>query len=169
MLFQLFAAAGFLIIPSASAQSVVYRNEEFGTYYYSIEQVDACGTTFKDPNSGGVMCSSATILSLDQMNTNPYVDMNNTQPREIPRLCSGKKVIDSINGQQFDIAAFIGDGCQRCGVGSSSSPIWDTEGAPGLDFSYTILSKLSEGSACSDGHVAISWKFLDIGRRVSHN
>ena len=90
MLFQLFVAAGFLITPSASAQSVIYSNEEFGTYYYNAEQVDAWGTTFKDPNSGGVMCSSA-ILSLDQVNTNPYVDMNNTQLRETPRLYCGQK------------------------------------------------------------------------------
>lgn len=91
MLFQLFAEAGFLITPSASAQSVIYSNEEFGTYYYDIEQVDACGTTFKDPNSGGVMCSSATILSLDQMNTNPYVAMNNTRQEKFPGCTAVKK------------------------------------------------------------------------------
>ncbi|KAJ5318602.1 hypothetical protein N7476_005022 [Penicillium atrosanguineum] len=161
MLLQLFAAAGFLVIPSASAQSVIHSGKGFGTYYYDIEQVDACGTNFEDPNSGGVMCSSATLLSLDQMNTNYVVAMNNTQLGENPSLYCGKKVIVSINGQRSDMALFIGDGCQRCGVGSSLSTIWNAEGAPGLDFSYTVLSKLSEGSACSDGHVAVSWEILD--------
>ncbi|KAJ5117570.1 NACHT nucleoside triphosphatase [Penicillium atrosanguineum] len=95
------------------------------------------------------------------MNTNYVVAMNNTQLGENPSLYCGKKVIVSINGQRSDMALFIGDGCQRCGVGSSLSTIWNAEGAPGLDFSYTVLSKLSEGSACSDGHIAVSWEILD--------
>jgi hypothetical protein len=157
----LFAIAGFLVTSSASAQSVIDNGEGFGTYYYDIEQVNACGTTFEDQNKGGVMCSSATLLSLDQMDTNYVVAMNNTQLREDPSLYCGKKVAVSINGQPSDMALFIGDGCYRCGLGSSSNNEWNAEGAPGLDFSYTVLSRLSEGSACKDGHIALSWEILD--------
>lgn len=161
VMLPLLATTGFLVTSSASAQTVIDSGEGFGTYYYDIEQVNACGTTFEDQNKGGVMCSSATLLSLDQMDTNYVVAMNNTQLREDPSLYCGKKVTVSINGQPSDMALFIGDGCQRCGLGSSSSTTWNAEGAPGLDFSYTVLSKLSEGSACNDGHVAISWEVLD--------
>lgn len=161
MMFPAVAAAGFLFTLSASAQSIISSGDGFGTYYYDIGQVDACGTTFANQNQGGVMCSSATLLSLDQINSDYVVAMNSTQLGEDLTLYCGKKVIISVNGQRSDMQLFIGDGCQRCGIGSSSSNTWNAEGSPGLDFSYTVLNKLSGGNACSEGHVAISWEILD--------
>jgi hypothetical protein len=161
MMFQSTIAAGLLFTLGASAQSVIYSGQGFGTYYYDIEQVDACGTTFEYQNEGGVMCSSDTLLSLDQMNTDYVVAMNNTQIGADPSLYCGKRVVVSVNGQQSDLPLIIGDGCQRCGTGSSSSDTWNPEGAPGLDFSYTVLNELSRGNACNDGHIAISWEILD--------
>jgi hypothetical protein len=160
-MFQSTAAAGLLFALGVSAQSVIYSGQGFGTYYYDIDQVDACGTTFEYQNQGGVMCSSETLLSLNQMNTNYIVAMNNTQLGADPSLYCGKRVVVSVNGQQSDLQLFIGDGCQRCGTGSSSSDTWNAEGAPGLDFSYTVLDQLSGGSACNDGHMSISWEILD--------
>lgn len=160
MMFQATAAAGLLFALGASAQSTISSGQGFGTYYYDIDQVDACGTSFENQNQGGVMCSSATLLSLDQMNTNYVVAMNNSQLRADPSLC-GKKVVVTVNGQQSDLPLFIGDGCQRCATGPSSSDTWNAEGAPGLDFSYSVLDQLSGGSACNDGHIEISWEILD--------
>ncbi|GLI82123.1 hypothetical protein PoHVEF18_010524 [Penicillium ochrochloron] len=161
MMFQSTAAAGLLLAIGASAQSVISSGQGFGTYYYDIDQVDACGTTFEYQNQGGVMCSSETLLSLNQMDTNYIVAMNNTQLGADPSQYCGKRVVVSVNGQKSDLQLFIGDGCQRCGTGSSSSDTWNAEGAPGLDFSYTVLDQLSGGSACNDGHMSISWEILD--------
>lgn len=161
MMFQSTAAAGLLLAIGASAQSVISSGQGFGTYYYDIDQVDACGTTFEYQNQGGVMCSSETLLSLNQMDTNYIVAMNNTQLGADPSLYCGKRVVVSVNGQPSDLQLFIGDGCQRCGTGSSSSDTWNAQGAPGLDFSYTVLDQLSGGSACNDGHMSISWEILD--------
>ncbi|KAJ5380206.1 uncharacterized protein N7496_002634 [Penicillium cataractarum] len=161
MMFQSTAAAGLLFTLGASAQSVISSGQGFGTYYYDIDQVDACGTTFEYQNQGGVMCSSETLLSLNEMDTNYVVAMNNTQLRADPSQYCGKKVVVTVNGQKSDLQLFIGDGCQRCGTGSSTSDTWNSEGAPGLDFSYSVLDQLSGGSACNDGHVSISWEILD--------
>lgn len=160
-MFQSTVAAGLLFTLGASAQSVISSGQGFGTYYYDIEQVDSCGTTFEYQNEGGVMCSSETLLSLDQMDTNYIVAMNNTQLGADPSKYCGKKVVVSVNGQQSDLQLFIGDGCQRCGTGSSTSDTWNAEGAPGLDFSYSVLDQLSGGSACNDGHISISWEIVD--------
>lgn len=161
MMFQSTAAAGLLFALGASAQSVISSGQGFGTYYYDIDQVDACGTTFEYQNQGGVMCSSETLLSLDQMDTNYVVAMNNTQLGADPSKYCGKKVVVTVNGQKSDLQLFIGDGCQRCGTGSSTSDTWNAEGAPGLDFSYSVLDQLSGGSACNDGHMSIEWEILD--------
>ncbi|KAJ9481558.1 hypothetical protein VN97_g11914 [Penicillium thymicola] len=161
MKFYSTAAVSLLLTVGTSARSIIHSGQGFGTYYYDIDQIDSCGTTFEYQNQGGVMCSSATLLSLDQMDTNYVVAMNNTQLGTDPSMYCGKRVVVSVNGQQSDLQLFIGDGCQRCGLGSSISDIWNAEGAPGLDFSYTVLDKLSGGNACNAGHVAISWKILD--------
>ncbi|KAF4766276.1 hypothetical protein HAV15_010647 [Penicillium sp. str.  len=161
MRLQSTAAVSLLFTVGTSARSIIHSGQGFGTYYYDIGQVDHCGTTFEYQNKGGVMCNSAALLSLDQMNTNYVVAMNNTQLGTAPSVYCGKRVVVSVNGQQSDLQLFIGDGCQRCGVGSSLSDIWDAEGAPGLDFSYTVLNELSGGNACKAGHVAISWEILD--------
>lgn len=144
-----------------AARSIIDRGEGFGTYYYDIEQVDSCGTTFQYQNKGGLRCSPTTLLSLDQIHTNHVVAMNNTQLGMDLSLYCGKRVVVFVNGKQSDLQLLIGDGCERCGVGSSSSNIWDAEGAPGLDFSYTVLDKLSNGDACNTCHLVISWEILD--------
>jgi hypothetical protein len=161
MRFHSRAAVSLLLTVGTSARSIIHSGQGFGTYYYDIEQVNSCGTTFENQNKGGVMCSSATLLSLDKMNTDYVVAMNNTQLGTDPSRYCGKRVIVSVNGQQSDLQLFIGDGCQRCGLGSSVSDIWNAEGAPGLDFSYTVLDKLSGGNACNAGYIAISWEILD--------
>ncbi|KAH8700966.1 hypothetical protein BGW36DRAFT_261986, partial [Talaromyces proteolyticus] len=155
------AAGGLFLAAGTSGQSTIASGEGFGTYYYDIQQVDACGTSFEYQNQGGVMCNSQSLLSLDQMNTNYVVAMNNSDIRADPSKYCGKKVVVTVNGQQSDMPLFIGDGCQRCATGSASSDTWDAQGAPGLDFSYSVLNELSGGSACDDGHVAISWEILD--------
>ncbi|CAG8344663.1 unnamed protein product [Penicillium salamii] len=161
MRLQPMAAVSLLLTVGTSARSVIDSGQGFGTYYYDIEQVDSCGTTFQYQNKGGLMCSPTTLLSLDEISTNHVVAMNNTQLGMDLFMYCGKRVVVSINGRQSDLQLFIGDGCQRCGLGSSVSDIWKAEGAPGLDFSYTVLNELSGGNACDTGHYAISWEILD--------
>ncbi|OBT60042.1 hypothetical protein VE03_10547, partial [Pseudogymnoascus sp. 23342-1-I1] len=43
---------------------------------------------------------------------------------------------------------------------STTSDTWEAAGAPGLDFSYSVLNELS-GSACADGHIDITWDIVD--------
>jgi hypothetical protein len=157
---QFFAAAGLLLATKASAQSTIFSGSGFGTYYYDMEQVKACGTDFEYQNMGVVECSPQVGLTLDDINSNYIVAMNNTQLSEDMSKYCGKKVIVSVNGQPSDLPLFIGDGCQRCGTGSSSDDTWNAQGAPGLDFSYSVLSELS-GDACTDGHAAITWEIVD--------
>ncbi|KAJ6037917.1 hypothetical protein N7499_004101 [Penicillium canescens] len=125
------AAVSLLLTVGTSARSIIHSGQGFGTYYYDIEQIDSC------------------------------VAMNNTQLGADPSMYCGRRVVVSVNGQQSDLQLFIGDGCQRCGLGSSVSDIWNAEGAPGVDFSYTVLDKLSGGNACNAGHLAISWEIID--------
>lgn len=160
MKFQYTAAAGLFAL-GAAADSTIASGEGFGTYYYDIKEVDACGTSFSSQNQGGVMCSSETLLSLDKMNSNYVVAMNNSQIRSDPSKYCGKKVVVTVNGKKSDMPLFIGDGCQRCADGSAGSDTWNAQGAPGLDFSYSVLNELTGGSACDDGHAAISWEILD--------
>ncbi|CRG89969.1 hypothetical protein PISL3812_07009 [Talaromyces islandicus] len=159
MKFQYTAAAGIFALGAAA--DTIASGEGFGTYYYDIKQVDACGTSFKYQNQGGVMCSSQTLLSLDEMNTNYVVAMNNSQLGSDPSKYCGKKVVVTVNGKKSDMPLFIGDGCQRCATGSSESATWNAQGAPGLDFSYSVLNELTGDSACDSGHAAISWEILD--------
>ncbi|QKX53862.1 uncharacterized protein TRUGW13939_00942 [Talaromyces rugulosus] len=158
---QYTAAAGLLFALGAAADSTIASGEGFGTYYYDIKQVDACGTSFSSQNQGGVMCSSETLQSLDMLNTNYIVAMNNSQLRSDPSKYCGKKVVVTVNGKKSDMPLFIGDGCERCATGSSTSDTWNAQGAPGLDFSYSVLDELTGGSACETGHSAISWEILD--------
>lgn len=153
--------AGLLMVLGVYGQNTIYTGSGFGTYYYDVQQIDACGTSFEYQNMGGVHCSLETTLSLTQINSNYLVAMNNTQlSSDMPLYC-GKKVIVSINGQPSDLPLFIGDGCERCGTGSATATSWDSLGAPGLDFSYEVLNELSRGAACADGHINISWEIVD--------
>ncbi|KFY12507.1 hypothetical protein V491_06766 [Pseudogymnoascus sp. VKM F-3775] len=157
---QIIAAAGLLFTYGAYAQDTISKGSGFGTYYYDIEQVEACGTSFANQNQGTVMCSHISTLPLTEINSNYVVAMNNTElGADLAQYC-GKKVIVTVDGKQSDLPFFIGDGCQRCGTGSSNSQTWDAQGAPGLDFSYSALNELS-GSACNDGHIEISWEIVD--------
>lgn len=144
----------------ANAQETIYSGSGFGTYYYDITQVEACGTDFAAQNEGPVECSFSTALSLDQINSDYVVAMNHSQLVGDMALYCGKKVIVSVNGVASTLPLFIGDGCQRCGTGSASNDVWNPEGAPGLDFSYSVLNELS-GSACTDGHISITWEIVD--------
>ena len=157
---SLIAAAGLFYASRVYSQDTIYSGTGFGTYYYDVEQLNACGNDFGPQNEGPVECSFSTALSLDQVNSQYLVAMNHSQlVGDIATYC-GKRVIVSVNGVPSSLPLFIGDGCQRCGTGSSSSDSWDPNGAPGLDFSYSVLSELSS-SACSDGHISISWEIVD--------
>src|SRR5882757_6005375 len=91
-------AAGLLFASSALAQSTLYSGQGFGTYYYDVEQVQACSNDFGPQNEGPVECSMSTALSLDQINSNYIVAMNHTQlVGDIGTFC-GKRVIVSVNG-----------------------------------------------------------------------
>jgi hypothetical protein len=142
------------------AQNTIYSGAGFGTYYYDVEQVQACGTDFSNQNLGAVECSLSTAVSLDDLNSNYVVAMNHSQLVTDMALYCGKRVIVSVNGVPSDLPLFIGDGCERCGTGSSSSTTWNANGAPGLDFSYSVLSELSS-EACDAGHIDISWEIVD--------
>ncbi|OBT46496.1 hypothetical protein VE00_03310 [Pseudogymnoascus sp. WSF 3629] len=157
---QIIAAAGLLFSSRAYAQQSLNEGSGFGTYYFDVEQIETCGTSFAAQNQGGVMCSHITSLPLTEINSNYVVAMNNTLLRgDMAKYC-GKKVVVSVNGVASSLPLFIGDGCERCGTGPSTSDTWESTGAPGLDFSYSVLNELS-GSACADGHIDISWEIVD--------
>ena len=161
MMYQIVAAAGLLLTLGARGQQTIYSGEGFGTYYYDVQDVSTCGTSFEYQNMGPVECNQETALTLDDIDSEYIVAMNNTQLASNMALYCGKKVVVSANGQALDLPLFIGDGCQRCGTGSSSSDVWNAQGAPGLDFSYTVLNQLSNGAACDDGYISITWDIVD--------
>jgi hypothetical protein len=154
------SAAVLLFALSAKAQDVIYSGTGFGTYYYDVEEVQACGTDFSNQNLGDVECNLQTGLTLDQINSDYLVAMNHTQLVGDMALYCGRKVIVTVNGVTSDLPLFIGDGCQRCGTGSSTSTVWNPTGAPGLDFSYSVLSQLNS-EACDAGHIDISWQITN--------
>ena len=141
------------------ALDLTYSGTGFGTYYYDVKQTSVCGADFSLQNQGFVECNQVTGLSLDQINSNYLVAMNRTQLVEDLGGYCGRRVIVSVNGVQSNLPLFVGDGCERCGTGSSDD-IWNPDGAPGLDFSYSVLSEL-DASACQTGHVDISWEIVD--------
>jgi hypothetical protein len=157
---QTVGTVGLLFALRSYAQSIIYSGTGSGTYYYDIEQVEACGTDFVDQNLGDVECSFSTALSLDDIDSNYVVAMNHTQLVGDLALYCGRRVVVSVNGIASSLPLFIGDGCERCGTGSSSNTSWNPDGAPGLDFSYSVLSELS-ASACDAGHIDITWEILD--------
>jgi hypothetical protein len=158
---QSIATTGLLFALSAHAQQTIYGGAGFGTYYYDVEQIDACGNDFSNQNLGDVECNYYTGLSLDQIDSNYVVAMNHTQLLQDMSLYCGKQVIVSVNGVASDLQLFIGDGCARCATGSDTSTVWNADGAPGLDFSYSVLNELSS-SACDAGHIDITWEIVDV-------
>ena len=160
MISKIIAAASLVLIPG-TCRDIIYSGMGFGTYYYDVKQVDACATSFEQQNMGNVECNFWTALSLNDINSNYLVAMNSTQLSLDPASYCGKRVIVFINGQPSDLPLFIGDGCQRCSAGSASNNIWSPQAAPGLDFSFSALSYLSNGSACDSGHISISWEIAD--------
>lgn len=157
---QINAATGLISVLGVNAQQTLYAGAGFGTYYYDVEEVQACGTDFSNQNLGNVECNYLTGLSLDQINSNYVVAMNHSQLIQDMETYCGKQVIVSVNGVASSLPLFIGDGCARCGTGSDSSTVWNADGAPGLDFSYSVLNELSS-SACDAGHIDITWEIID--------
>lgn len=156
---QAIAAAGLLFALGVNAQRTIYNGTGFGTYYYDVERVSACDSDFSLQNEGPVECSLST-LSLSQVNSEYLVAINHSQLIGDMSTYCGKRVVVSVGGVPSSLPLFIGDGCRRCGIGPASSDIWDPNGAPGLDFSYSVLSQLS-ANACTDGHIPIGWKIVD--------
>jgi hypothetical protein len=157
-------AAGLLLaISSRAQQNTIYSGTGFGTYYYDMQQVDVCGQSLAGVNAGPVKCQNSN-LALNDINSNYLVAMNITQLGGNMALYCGKKVVvTSLNGQPVstDLPLYIGDGCERCSEGSAAEDqTWNSNGSPGLDFSYSVLNQLSGGSGC-DGHFAVTWEILD--------
>lgn len=153
-------AIGLLYALRGLAQKTIYNGTGFGTYYYDVKQLAACGSDFALQNTGLVECSFSTALSLDQVDSDYLVAMNHSQLIGDMSMYCGKRVIVSVNGVQSSLPLFIGDGCERCSSGSAFSNVWDPNGAPGLDFSYSVLNELS-ANACNYGHISISWEIVD--------
>lgn len=145
---------------SARFDIVQEKLSGFATYYYDVENVRACNTSFENQNKGGVTCSTP-LLTLNDLATNHVVAMNVTQLRANPSRYCGKKVIVYKNGRRFDFNLFIADGCERCSIGSASVDTWNPNGAPGLDFSLRILDQITGGEACHDGYAHIEFEILD--------
>ena len=153
-------AASLALAAGVAAQNTIYSGTGFGTYYYDMEQIQACGADFSLQNTGYLECNQVTGWTLDQANTNYVVAMNRTQlAADFAGLC-GRKVVVTVNGVKSDLPLFIGDGCERCATGSSDNTVWNPTGAPGLDFSYSVLSEFSD-LACQNGHIDLSWEILD--------
>ncbi|KAK5992344.1 hypothetical protein PT974_05748 [Cladobotryum mycophilum] len=145
--------------PLVSAANVINNGTGFGTYYYDIKQTKACGADFSLMNQGNVECNRGA-LSLNKINSNNLVAMNHTLlAGNLAKYC-GKRVVVTVNGVKSNVPFFIGDGCERCGTGSSNNHQWNPTGAPGLDFSYSQLSALNN-NACFAGHIDLSWEITD--------
>ncbi|KAM0469986.1 hypothetical protein ACHAPX_010170 [Trichoderma viride] len=156
---QMLSSVG-LFAASAVAQTVLNSGTGFGTLYYDVEDVNGCQDDFSNQNLGFVECNFSTGLSLDQMNTDNVVAMNHTLlAGDLAKYC-GKKVIVTTNGVAHDLDLFIGDGCARCAGGSSTNTVWNPDGAPGLDFSFTVAQQLNS-DACFFGHFDLSWEIVD--------
>ncbi|KAM0262587.1 hypothetical protein ACHAQJ_001632 [Trichoderma viride] len=156
---QILASIG-LFAASAFAQAVLDSGTGFGTYYYDVEDVDGCQTDFSNQNLGDVECNFFTGLTLNEIDSNYLVAMNHTQiAANLAEFC-GKRVVVTANGVQSNLPLFIGDGCARCGTGSKTNTVWNPNGAPGLDFSLSVLSELNS-NACFAGHIDISWEIVD--------
>lgn len=157
-------ASAFLALPSLSvamSEASIFKGRGFGTYYYDVKHPKgSCGADFSNMNLGVVECSSNTnALSLNKINSNFLVAMNHTQLQRNPKKYCGKQVVVTVNGKASDLPFFIGDGCVRCGKGRENGG-WNSNGAPGLDFSYSALNELSS-RACQNGYIDISWEITD--------
>lgn len=154
------ALGALALTAGASAQQSLFKGKGFGTYYYDIQQRQACGADFNNQNMGSVMCNWIQAKSLNDVNSNNLVAMSNLPLKTAEgraKYC-GKRVIVTVNGKKSDIPFFIGDGCERCAHGSDS--VWNANGAAGLDFSYSALSQLSP-LACQNGHIDISYEIVN--------
>jgi hypothetical protein len=156
---QIAASIG-LFANLAISQSVINSGTGFGTYYYDVQHVQSCGADFTNMNQGFVECSQFIPWTLNNVNSNNIVAMNHTLlAGNLAKYC-GRQVVVSVNGKASSTPFFIGDGCERCGTGSSTNSVWNPNGAPGLDFSFTALSALNS-NACFAGHIDLSWQILD--------
>lgn len=118
-----------LVVPGSLTSSVpIYWGSGFGTLYYDVKNVSSCsGDNFTEQNTGLVSCSPVIGQSLNALNTNYLVAMNNTELEANLHLYCGKQVIVYINGQPSSLPLFVGDGCGRCSKGSltASKFEWD--------------------------------------------
>lgn len=148
------------LISYVSSQATLFKGRGFGTYYYDVKQPKAGGTDFTNQNKGSVMCSWILGETLDDINSNNLVAMSSASlsTSEGRAKYCGKRVKVAVNGVTSDTPFFVGDGCQRCAVGSDVT--WNPNGAQGLDFSFSALSKLSP-EAFAKGHVDISYEIVD--------
>jgi hypothetical protein len=151
--------ASLALFAKLAASSVIYSGSGYGTYYYDIQHPESCGQDLSVANTGNVECSQFIALNLNEINSNNLVAMNHSLiASNLAQYC-GRQVVVSVNGVASSTPFFIGDGCERCGTGSSTGP-WNPSGAPGLDFSFSALSALN-GNACNAGYIDISWQVLD--------
>ena len=159
---QLIAAtlSALALAAGASAQASLFKGQGFGTYYYDVQQTQACGTDFSNQNKGSVMCSWTKGRTLNDIGSDNLVAMSNAPLKTADgraKYC-GKRVIVTVNGKKSNIPFFIGDGCERCAHGSDT--VWNPTGAQGLDFSYSQLTALSN-EACAKGHIDIQYEIVD--------
>ncbi|KAM3474947.1 hypothetical protein MY5147_004002 [Beauveria neobassiana] len=143
-----------------STSNVLYKGKGFGTYYYDVEQLQACGADFTTQNVGNVMCGWDSVKTLNDIDSNNLVAMNSLllKTAEGRAKYCGKRIIVTVDGVKSDIPFFVGDGCERCARGDETQ--WQSGGAAGLDFSFSTLNKLSP-LACQDGHVAVEYEIVD--------
>lgn len=146
--------------PSAGSDIILAKRPGFATYYYDVENVRACDTSFENQNKGGVTCSNP-LLTLNDLATNHVVAMNVTELRANPSRYCGKKVIIYKNGRRFDLDLFIADGCERCSIGSASGDTWNPNGASGIDLSKEVLDQITGNKACHDGYTHIEFEIVD--------
>ncbi|KAM3433793.1 hypothetical protein MY4824_005787 [Beauveria thailandica] len=145
---------------TTTTATTIFKGKGFGTYYYDVEQRQACGADFSYQNLGSVMCNWAATKTLDDVDSNNLVAMSSLPLKTAAgraRYC-GKRVLVTVDGVRSDVAFFIGDGCERCARGNETH--WNSQGAAGLDFSYSALSKLSP-LACQDGHIDVEYEIVN--------
>ncbi|CAG8285738.1 unnamed protein product [Penicillium salamii] len=159
-MFELSIVACLLSVIGASTQSVIYSGQGFATEYYDVKDPHVCGWSYDSMNQGNVACNPTIGLSLEKIDSNHLVAMNNTLLHTDLSLYCGKKVVVSVNGKPSSLPLFIGDGCGRCSSGPSTSRTWNPSAAPGIDLSHEVLQELSR-DACHAGHVEISWEVFD--------
>ncbi|OAA62229.1 hypothetical protein ISF_05238 [Cordyceps fumosorosea ARSEF 2679] len=111
---------------AASAQpSTTFKGKGFGTYYYDIQQRQACGTDFNNQDLGSVMRNSNLVA------------MSNLPLKTAAGLAKycGKRVVVTVNGVKSNVPFFIGDGLRTLKL----SPLACQNGH--VDIEYEIVAE----------------------------